>query len=281
MKIGDLRIYDLRKVILELLEDGVSGLLVALEVVTVTERLDGLLLFAGECPWHVDADVHHEVTLATAIALYGRQAFATQTEGLAWLGAILQFHPQLGAFDGGYLYLSAKGCCGEVEQQVVDQVVAVTDEGVVVFLLDEHLYIAVDTIMLAGVSLARHVDNHSFSHSGGDVDLNDLFTFFYTGAATVLTLVFDHLSLTITCRTDALLLHHTEDALGGMRDDTLTMTRRTSLLATASLGTRTAAMRTGDILTYLEFLRDTLVDLFQCELHFQSQVTATVLLRTA
>ena len=62
-----MKIYDLRKVILELLEDGIAGLLVALEVVTVTERLDGLLLLTRECSWHIDTDVHHEVTLATAM----------------------------------------------------------------------------------------------------------------------------------------------------------------------------------------------------------------------
>ena len=39
-------------------------------------------------------------------------------------------------------------------------------------------------------------------------------------------------------------------------------------------------MRTGDILTYLELLRHTLVDLFECELHLQTQITATVLLWT-
>ena len=139
MEIYDLRIYDLREVILKLLEDGVSGLLVALEVVTVTESLDGLLLLSRECPWHVDADIHHEVTLAAAIALYGRQTFATETEGLAGLGTVLQFHPQFGAFDGGNLNLTAQSCCGEVEQQVVYQIVAITNEDVVVFLLDKHL----------------------------------------------------------------------------------------------------------------------------------------------
>ena len=89
-----MKIYDLRKVILELLEDGIAGLLVALEVVTVTERLDGLLLLTRESPRHIDTDVHHEVTLATAIALYSGQTFATQTEGLARLGTVLQFHSQ-------------------------------------------------------------------------------------------------------------------------------------------------------------------------------------------
>ena len=95
LRFTDLRFTDLRKVILKLLEDGIAGLLVPLEVITGSERLDGLLFFTRECPWHIDADVHYEVTLATAIALYGRQTFATQTKGLARLGSILQLHPQL------------------------------------------------------------------------------------------------------------------------------------------------------------------------------------------
>ena len=91
--------------------------------------------------------------------------------------------------------------------------------------------------MLASISFARHVDNHSLCHTGRDVDLNDFFTFLNTCTATVLTLVLDHLSLTVTCRTDTLLLHHTEDALGGVGDDTLTMTGRTGLLTAACLST--------------------------------------------
>ena len=91
--------------------------------------------------------------------------------------------------------------------------------------------------MLTGISLAGHIDNHSLGHTGGYVDLDDLFAFLNTGTTTVLTLILDYLTLTITGGADTLLLHHTEDALGGVGDDTLSMTSRTSLLAAACLST--------------------------------------------
>ena len=135
--------------------------------------------------------------------------------------------------------------------------------------------------MLSCITLARHVDNHSLSYAGRDGDLHNLFTFLYTGAAAVLTLVLYHLTFTVTCGADTLLLHHAEDALCCVGDDTLTMTGGTCLLTAASLSTRAVAMRTRNILAHLELLGDSFVDLLKGESDLQSQVTAAMLLWTA
>ena len=116
------------EIVLKALEDRVFGLLVALEVVTVAELFNGLLLFTAECTWYIDTDVYHEIALAGTITLYSRQSLTAQTECLARLCSTIELHLQLGSFYCRNLNITAQGCCGEVEQQVVYQVVAVANE---------------------------------------------------------------------------------------------------------------------------------------------------------
>ena len=224
------------KVILESLEDGVACLLVTLEVVAVLELFNGLLLLTAECFRYIDADIYYQVALTAAITLNSRQSLSSQTQGLARLCTVIEFHLQFGALNRWDLHFTAKCSCGEVEQEVIDKVVAITHEGVIWLFLNEHLDVTVQTVMLASVTLARHVDHHTFGYTSGDADLNNLFAFLYTSATTLLTLVLDNLTFAAADRTNALLLHHTEDTLGGVGNDTASMTGRTSLLATSSLG---------------------------------------------
>lgn len=177
--------------------------------------------------------------------------------------------------------MSPPKAAGEVKQQVVDQIVAIADEGVMVFFLDKHLDVAVDAIVLACISLAGYVHHHTLSHTCGDIDFDDLLAFLDTGATTVLALVLDHLALTVAGGADALLLHHAEDALRGVGDDTLSVTGGTGLLAAAGLGSRAAAVGAGDILAHLKLLCNAFVDLFQRKLHLQAEVAAAMLLRAA
>ena len=118
------------------------------------------------------------------------------------------------------VHLSAKGGCGEVEQQVEYQVIAIANESVVFSLLDKHLYITGNAVVLASITLAWYVDHHSLGYTCRDVDLHHFLTFLDTCTATVLTLVLDDLALAVTGGTYALLLHHAEDALCGVGDDT-------------------------------------------------------------
>ena len=85
--------------------------------------------------------------------------------------------------------------------------------------LNKHLNIAVYAIAASCISLTRNVDNHALSNPGRNLDLNNLFTFDDTLAATVLTLVLNDLTFAAASRTDALGLHHAENALRRMADD--------------------------------------------------------------
>ena len=116
------------EIVLKALEDRVFGLLVALEVVTVAELFNSLLLFTTERTWYIDTDVYHEIALAGTIALYSRQSLTAQTECLAGLCSIIELYLQFGSFYRRNLNITAQGCCGEVEQQVINQVVAVANE---------------------------------------------------------------------------------------------------------------------------------------------------------
>ena len=180
--------------------------------------------------------------MAVTISLDGRQSLAPEAQCLARLRARLHLHLQACSLQGRYLHLASQRCCREVQQQVVYQVVIIADEGVVFLLLNEYLNIAVDTFVLSCISLAGHVDDHAFSHAGRNLYLYDFFSLLNTRAATMLTLVLDDGTLAAAGRTDALCLHHAEDALCGMGDDARTVTRRTLVAGAASLSTRSVTV---------------------------------------
>ena len=175
----------------------------------------------------------------------------------------LHLHLQLVALDGWYLYLATQCCRWEVKQQVVYQVVLVTNKGIVLFFLDKHLYVTVDALVTSCVTFAGNVDNHPLSYTGRNLDFHDFLAFDNTRPATFVTFVLDDGTLTATGGANALGLHHSEDALGGMGDDTRTMTRRTLFVSATHFGTCAVTMRAGDVLAYLEFLGNAMGNLLQ------------------
>ena len=134
--------------------------------------------------------------------------------------------------------------------------------------------------MMSCVTFARYVDYHTFCHTSRDVDFHNLLAFGDASAATFVTFVLDNLTFAMTGGTYALRLHHAEDALCGVGDNTRAVTRRTTLATATILGTCAVTMAAGNILAHLELLGDTRVNLLQGEAHLQSQVTASVLLWT-
>ena len=132
---------------------------------------------------------------------------------------------------------------------------------------------------MTSVALARYVDHHTLGHASGDVDFHHFLAFGDTGAAAVLTFVLDHLALAVTCGTNALSLHHAKDALGGVGDDTRTVTCGAGLAATVALGTRTVTVSAGDVFSHLELLGDARIDFLESQSHLQAQVAASVYLR--
>ena len=120
----------------ELLEDGLLRIGVSLEVVALLHLLECLLLVLREGLRHVDADVDHQVAVAVAVTLNGRQSLASQTESLAWLCARFYLDLPLAAADGRNLHLTAECSCGAVEEKVVDKVLSVANECVARLLRD-------------------------------------------------------------------------------------------------------------------------------------------------
>ena len=74
---------NLAEEVLEPLENRLLRLAVPFEVVALPEALDGLTLVFGEFFRHVDADMHHQIADARAVALNGGNALVAQAECLA------------------------------------------------------------------------------------------------------------------------------------------------------------------------------------------------------
>ena len=117
--------------------------------------------------------------------------------------------------------------------------------------------------MLASVTLARNVDNHTLGNTSRNLDFDNFLAFFNTSASTMLTLILDDGTLTTTSRTNTLSLHHSEDTLRGMGDDTGTMARRTLIVGAAGFCSATVTMRAGNVLTNLKLFGNTMCNLLQ------------------
>lgn len=242
------------EIILKSLEDALLCGVVALEVVALPKFLYSLMLVLAESLWHIDTDVDHKVAVASAVALHRWQTLSAQTESLARLCARLNLNSEACALYRGNLNITSKGSRREVEQQIVYQVIAVANEGVVVLLLDKHLNVARHSVVGSGVALSRNVNHHTLSHTGRDVDLNNLLTFHNTRAMARLTLVLYHAARAVAGGTNTLCLHHAEDALSGVRDNSAAMTCGTCLAAAASLGATAVTSRARNVLAHLELL---------------------------
>ena len=183
------------------MEDALFRLVVAFEVVTANKALDGFLLFARECLWYVHTDIDHQVAASASVSLNSRQSLASQAHGLTRLCAVLNFNLQIIALDGGDIYLTSKCCCWEVEQEIVYQIVTVSDKKLVVFLFNIYLDVTGNASAMAGITLSWYVDYHAFGYTSGDIDFYYFLTLGHTSATTMRTLVLDNLTLTLTGRT--------------------------------------------------------------------------------
>ena len=268
------------EIVLEFVENALLRLRVALEVVAVAHLLQLVLLVAAQGLRHVDADVHNDVAAAVAVAFHHGQTLAAQPLGGAGLGAGFDVYLQLGALDGGDFHLAAQSGRGEVEQQVVDQVGLLADEGVVLFLLNVYLDVAVYAVVAAGVALAGHVHHHAVGHTGGYLDLYHFLAFHNALALALLALVLDDGALTLAGGTDSLRLHHAEHGALGAYRVAAAVAGGALLAAAAGLGTRAGAVGAAHVLAYLELLGDTGRNLLKRKAYLQAKVAAAVL-RTA
>ena len=243
----------------------------------MAQFFERFLLLSAERLRHIDADVHDDVAATASVALHGRQSLVFQSDGFAGLRARLDFELLLSVAEQWNFHLATECRRRKVEQQVVEQVLTVANKRVVALFFDENLNVSVDAVVLTGVAFARHIDDHSVGNACGNRDFDDFLALRDARSATVRTLVFDDRALAVTSRTLALRLHHSENRAHRPDRETLTVTGRTSLAATAIFGTASVTFGAGDVFFQLEFLGDARRHFLQGQTDFQSQVGTAIL----
>ncbi len=262
--------------LLEVLKNGTLGGGVAAEVLAFAKLFYCFPLCAIEFFRHVNADLHYQVAHTVTVALYGRKSFSAEAEGFARLRARLNLYLHVVAVKSRNVYLPTKDSCREIEQEIVNDVLAVSDKGFVLFLFYIYLYVSRYSIMLTGISLARNVYDHSFCDACRDVYFYDFLALDNTVAVAVGAFVLDDCSLSPADVAGCLCLHHAEDTLLGANLHTAAMTIRTGLCTTATLGTRSVAVGAGNVLADLELLGNSCSYFLKRQTHFQAQIRATV-----
>lgn len=202
--------FNLIKIISELLEDRPFGHVVAFEIIIIAQTLQHVLFLTTQSLWYEDADVHHQVTFPAAVTLYSGQSLASQAQCLPGLCASINLDSNPRSFQCGYLHLTTKGRCWEVEQQIINDVLTITNESIVFLFFDVHLDIPADTVSLASVTLARSVHDHAFCHASWYFNLNDFLAFNHSGTMTLMAFVLDDGAFTMTGWAFRLCLHHAQ-----------------------------------------------------------------------
>ena len=222
---------------------------------------------------NVDADIYQQVTgtIAVTIAVHARKTLATQTEYLTWLSARLNLHLHL-AVNGRNFYRTTECSRRHAQQEVVNQVVFVTNQIWVAFFLDDNQQVAGDAVVLAGITLAVDGQLHAFSYTCRNLHFYHFFAVGDTFARAMLTLFLDDLTFTITVRADSLSLHHAENALLCAGYTTGTVAIRTSFCTRVAFCTTTVTMFTSDIFLQLEFLFNTGCNVLQVHFYLYAKV---------
>ena len=185
-----------------------------------------------------------------------RETLAAQAEHFSWLGARLNLHLHL-SVERRHFNRTAESCRGHVDEQIVNEIVVLTDEVLVLFDLDEYLYISGHSIADSCVTLAGHVEHHAILHTSRYLHFDDFLARDNARATAEVTFIFDDSAFALAIGTDALRLHHTEDGALGTQDITRSVARRTRLsVATSVLRTAAVAMVASDFLLNFEFFGD-------------------------
>ena len=233
---------------------------------------------------NVDADIYQQVTgaIAVTVAVHARKTLATQTEYLTRLSTRFDLYLHL-AVDGRNFYRATERSRRYAQQEVVNQVVFITDQVWVTFFLNDNQQVAGDAVVLACITLAVDGQLHAFSYTCRNFHFYHFFTIGDTFARAMLTFFLDDLSLAVTVRTDSLSLHHAENALLCAGYTTGTVAIRTGFCTRVAFCTTTVTMFTSDIFLQLEFLFNTGCNVLQVQFHLYTKVGATefALLRTA
>ena len=225
---------------------------------------------------NVDADIYQQVTgtVAISIAVHAWETLATQTEYLTRLGTRLNLHLHL-AVNGRNFYRTTECSRRYAQQEVVNQVVFITNQIWMAFFLNDNQQVAGDAVVLACITLAVDGQLHAFSYTCRNFHFYHFFTIGDTFARTMLTFFLDDLSLAVTVRTDSLSLHHAENALLCTSYTAGTVAIRTGLCTRVAFCTTTVTMFTSDIFLQLEFLFNTGCNVLQVHFYLYAKVRTT------
>ena len=174
------------------------------------------------------------------------------------------------------LDLSTKSGGREVDEQVVDEGIFLTDEVWMWLLLDHDVEIASRATHLAGMSITAHIKLHAVSHTSRDLDIYDLFAEDDTLAVAMCTLVLDLLACAVAIRTDGLGLHSAEKAINDLNHTTSALTLRTGIVIIAILGSRTLTVFALDVFLDLDMLLDAIDDVSQADLDTDTDVRSAL-----
>ncbi len=204
------------------------------------------------------------------------ETLAAQTQHLAGLcsGGYLQSGTTR---DGGHLYRTAECGGGEVEHQVIHDIVAVTYEFGMFHLLDYNQQVAVGSAVGCRVALAAHGESLTVLHAGGDGERHSLLLAHNALAVTVCTLLGDDFALAVTLRTLHGRLRDAKHGLLLAYHRARAVTGGTGVKRCAVLGSGAVTVWIGHKGGYLESLGDAGGYLGQGHLDFDAEVGAATL----
>ena len=171
--------------------------------------------------------------------------------------------------------MSAEYCGWHIQQQVVNQVIAIAHQILMLLFLNQHKQISRNSSARCGITLALNRNLHTSTHAGRNLNGDNFLITHNTFAAAMSTLILDYLSFAVASRTCFLHLHHAEDAALGANDATGTFTSRTCFAAATVSTACAVTVFAFNKFLYFNLFLNAGTNLFQCQAHFNAQVSTT------
>ena len=177
--------------------------------------------------------------------------------------------------DCGHLDLAAKHGSGEVEHEVIDQIVAIAHELRMTLFLDNHKQIARNATAGGLVAFASHAQGHAFGHACRDVDGNNIFFSDKSLSATVRAAFLDDFAATAASLTGALRLHVAEQCALHSHFDAATVAVGACIEGCAVFSTCAMTVLARDESWQFQFLFHAMSCIVQVYFHTDAQVAAS------
>ena len=236
------------------------------------QAFESLALSFVECLRDVDHDVDQFVACCTTLRRW--QTFTTESEHLAGLSARCDFQT-CATGDGRNFNRTAKCSSGEVEHEVVDNVVTVTDEFRVLDFIDNHEEVTGDSIGTRSarvVTFATHREHIAVGHTGGDFERYEVFLSFHTFAMTERAWGRNDFTFAVASGADFLRHHLSEHGVRNLLNHPRSVTCGTGAEGRTILGSGAVAVTAFFVNRNFESFRYTRSDFSECHFDFYSEV---------